>query len=224
MTRATSARGRRRPGRSRRSAGAVGGADLDEAGARLSAMTSGTRKPPPISTSSPRETATPRSRARAARTSSTAAAQLLTTIAASAPHGAGEQGGGVGRATAASPGREVELEVGVGRPPGRCSSGARPRLVCRRTPVALITGWSRVRASAFGLGPGPVGVTGGDGGAGGLHQERDGGARRRRCPEPACRRKVASPGQRIRGSVTHLVHDGDRGRSDRTCEGPTPCR
>ncbi len=49
-------------------------------------MTSGTRKPPPISTLSPRLTGTARPAARAASTSSTAAALLLTIIAASAPH------------------------------------------------------------------------------------------------------------------------------------------
>src|SRR5438874_2136351 len=48
-------------------------------------MTSGIRKPPPISTSSPRDTITDRPWASAASTSSTAAAPLLTTRAASAP-------------------------------------------------------------------------------------------------------------------------------------------
>jgi hypothetical protein len=51
-----------------------------------SAMMSGTRNPPPISTSSPRDTITSRSRATAPSASSTAAALLLTTIPASAPH------------------------------------------------------------------------------------------------------------------------------------------
>src|SRR6516165_30406 len=48
-------------------------------------MTSGTRKPPPISTSSPREMITSRPSASAARSRSVAAALLLTTTAASAP-------------------------------------------------------------------------------------------------------------------------------------------
>ena len=49
------------------------------------AMTSGTRNPPPISTSSPREMRTSRPAASAASASSVAAALLLTTTAASAP-------------------------------------------------------------------------------------------------------------------------------------------
>ena len=47
--------------------------------APVSARISGTRNPPPISTSSPRDTSTSRSRASVASTSSTAAALLLTT-------------------------------------------------------------------------------------------------------------------------------------------------
>src|ERR1700688_4127244 len=53
--------------------------------APLSAMISGIRKPSPISISSPRETMTSPFLASAARTSRTAAAQLLTTMADSAP-------------------------------------------------------------------------------------------------------------------------------------------
>ncbi len=48
-------------------------------------MTSGMRNDPPISTSSPRETATSRPLARLSSMSSTAAALLLTTSASSAP-------------------------------------------------------------------------------------------------------------------------------------------
>jgi len=48
-------------------------------------MTSGIRKEPPISTSSPRETGTSLSRASALRLNKTAAALLFTTVAASAP-------------------------------------------------------------------------------------------------------------------------------------------
>lgn len=62
---------------------AVGGADLDELGAEA-AMTSGIRKLPPISTSSPRLTMTSLPAAWVASTSSTAAALLLTTSASSA--------------------------------------------------------------------------------------------------------------------------------------------
>ena len=49
-------------------------------------ITSGIRKLPPISTISPRETTTPCPAARAVSTNRTAEAQLLTTMAASAPH------------------------------------------------------------------------------------------------------------------------------------------
>ena len=49
-------------------------------------ITSGTRNPPPISTNSPRETAAPRSVAKAANTNSTADAPLFTTMASSASH------------------------------------------------------------------------------------------------------------------------------------------
>jgi hypothetical protein len=49
------------------------------------AITSGTRKPPPISTSSPRDTMTSRPAASAASTIIVAAALLLTTTADSAP-------------------------------------------------------------------------------------------------------------------------------------------
>jgi hypothetical protein len=52
---------------------------------RDSARISGTRKAPPISTSSPRETTTSRSPANAASASTAAAALLFTTTAASAP-------------------------------------------------------------------------------------------------------------------------------------------
>ncbi len=77
------------------------------------AMTSGMRKPPPISTSSPRETTTSRPAARAVHASSTAAAQLFTTSASSAPVSA-QQGGAHGAVAvpAGAPG-EVVLQRGV---------------------------------------------------------------------------------------------------------------
>ena len=78
-------------------------------------MISGIRKPPPISTSSPRDTTTPRSRARAASTSSTAAAPLFTTSAGLGAAGPGQEGRGTGGAGAPLAGGQVELQVGVGR-------------------------------------------------------------------------------------------------------------
>ena len=77
-------------------------------------MISGTRKPPPISTSSPRDTMTSRPRASAASASSTAAALLFTTIPASAPHTLREQPRRHGRdASRASPRVHAVLEVRV---------------------------------------------------------------------------------------------------------------
>ncbi len=75
-------------------------------------MISGTRNPPPISTSSPRETTTDRSRASAPSARSTAAALLLTTTPASAPH-TREQRAGVLVARAAFPRRQPVLQVRV---------------------------------------------------------------------------------------------------------------
>ena len=99
-------------------------------------MTSGTRKPPPISTSSPREMITSRPAASAASTSSVAAALLLTTTAASAP---------VSRQSSRSActSRRPRVAARRGRirdwcsraraprrvRPRRAPSGARPRLV-----------------------------------------------------------------------------------------------
>ena len=111
---------------------------------------SGIRNSPPISISSPRETSTCFPFASAARLSSSAAAQLLTTSASSAPVSAMSI---ARRGSSACRGRRSR-----GRPRGRCSrraasaaapiarsgTGARPRLVCRITPVALITGVSPV--------------------------------------------------------------------------------
>ena len=75
-------------------------------------MTSGTRKPPPISTSSPARRCTSRPAASAVSTSSAAPAQLFTTMASSAPVSAvSGRGGRVAAAALALV--EVVLEVGV---------------------------------------------------------------------------------------------------------------
>lgn len=102
------------------------------------ASTSGTRNPPPISTSSPRLTMTPRSLASVANANMTAAAQLLTTSAASAP--------------VSMVARSVTAAARGPRPPSArlnsrlvyrslpdADTGDRPRLVCSNTPVPLIT-------------------------------------------------------------------------------------
>ena len=57
--------------------------------------------------------------------------------------------GPLARATLAR--RQVELDRSGRAPPGRGASGARPRLVCSSTPVALITGVSSVRRNASAL-------------------------------------------------------------------------
>ena len=110
-------------------------------------MTSGTRKPPPISMSSPRLTMTERPRASAASTSNTAAAPLFTTSPASA-----SQAWAIN--AAAWPDRDPRSPVARSNSrleyvaPCRRASGARPRFVWSSTPVALMTGCSSVRAMA----------------------------------------------------------------------------
>ena len=118
-------------------------------------MTSGTRKPPPISTSSPREITTSRPAASAARISIVAAALLLTTIGGL---GAGERGEQrLRRARCATRacrprGRIRDSSSRARSPPAASSAagaiGARPRLVWMMTPVALITGRSEPRKRA----------------------------------------------------------------------------
>jgi len=113
------------------------------------AITSGMRKAPPISTSSPRETITSRSRASAAMVSSTAAALLLTTVAASAPVM-------VHSSSSTSESRSPRLPVArsysrllgdVITASSRCSaasaSNARPRLVWMTVPVRFSTAFMR---------------------------------------------------------------------------------
>ena len=85
---------------------------------------SGMRKPSPISTSWPRETTISRPPASAASASTSAAAPLLTQIAASAPVSSHTQRGDVVLARAAPAGREVELQVRVA---GRDGLHARER-------------------------------------------------------------------------------------------------
>jgi hypothetical protein len=90
------------------------------------AITSGTRKSPPISTSSPRETMVSPPRASAVRTSSAPAAQLLTTSASSAP---------VSSATARAR-REIVFERAVAR--GFLGDGAARRFRERRAPQVRV--------------------------------------------------------------------------------------
>ena len=124
-------------------------------------ITSGMRNDPPISTSSPRETMTSPPSARVFSASRTAAALLLTTMVemsgvARAPSPAklliqqlAKEPVDMHVALAAPAGLDIEFQVRIsggsvsnmlqrGRPP----AARVPRLVCRITPVALMTGRS----------------------------------------------------------------------------------
>ena len=115
-------------------------------------MTSGMRKAPPISTSSPRETITSRPCASAPMVSSTAAALLLTTVAASAPvrvHSSSSTS--ESRSPRPPVARSYSRLLGAAiRVMSRCSaasaSTARPRLVWMTVPVRLNTG--RIRGAS----------------------------------------------------------------------------
>ena len=107
--------------------------------------TSGIRNPPPISTNSPRDTATSRPSARAARTSRTAEAQLLTTMAASAPQARASRAGARSCREPRVPVSRSNSRVAYRPSPTVVPHGARPRLVWSSTPVALITSVNRAR-------------------------------------------------------------------------------
>ena len=115
-------------------------------------MTSGRRKAPPISTSSPRDTTTSRPLASAAMVSITAAALLLTTVAASAPVISQ-----ISDSTKSSRSPRPPVSRSYSRLPGLpivCSrrsiaawgNSERPRLVWMTVPVRLTTGRKLARA------------------------------------------------------------------------------
>ncbi len=117
-------------------------------------ITSGMRKAPPISTSSPRDTTTSRRLARLLSSSRTAAALLLTTVAASAPVSSQ-----INACTRASRSPRRPRLMSNSRSTGAviarvtaCTaasgSNARPRLVCSTVPVRLNIGCRSSRASA----------------------------------------------------------------------------
>ena len=156
------------------------------------AITSGTRKPPPISTLSPRDDQRPRGRGPARpATSSTAAALLFTTMAASAPHSRASR-----RPTCAW--REPR------RPVARSSSRLRVaglRVDAERGPAEVgVQQHARgvddppEQRPADGLGSssGRVGVAGGDGLPGRVDQQR---VRAGRC------RPATGPGRRPTGAA-----------------------
>src|SRR4051794_16881401 len=109
------------------------------------ATTSGTRKEPPISTSWPRDTTSSRRPASAAAASSTAPAQLLTTIAASAPVSSHIKPSTCAwRDPRSPPSRsyskfEYPSAARATASRAESASGARPRFVWTITPEALIT-------------------------------------------------------------------------------------
>ena len=115
--------------------------------APVEAIRSGSRKPAPISISSPRLTTTSPPAASAVVASTSAAAPLLTTSASSAAGQASQQCFAERRRRASSgcrwrgrvPRRRSRSRRSVRRP-RPAASGARPRLVCTTTPVALSTG------------------------------------------------------------------------------------
>ena len=195
---------------------------------------SGIRNSPPISISSPRETTTSRSFASAVHTSSIAAALLFTTSAASAPAQHGEQrldvdvrdrrdARGLRRARgSSSPARRRRRR----RSP-RASSGARPRLVCRMTPVALTTGRSRFerRRASSSVHAATISVGGTV-----FARRRAAGTHRRPCGRRRRRRREGARGSRSRvrreavdlreaasrvGLSGHESHSTSRTRSSR---------
>ncbi len=138
---------------------AVRRADLDEPRARGLRGSRGSGSRRRSRSSWPRETIVSRPAASAAHASSTAAAQLLTAIAASAPVSSRSSSSTWSWREPRSPLLEVELEVRVAarrpRATAACASaasGARPRFVWTTTPVALSTrrrrGRRRARARA----------------------------------------------------------------------------
>ena len=111
-------------------------------------MMSGMRKPSPISISSPRLTMASPPRASSFRVSSTAAALLFTAIPG-LPASRSRRSGNVRVALATASAGEIVFEIRIAfERRERRPMGARPRLVCRITPVALITRLSDGRASS----------------------------------------------------------------------------
>src|SRR5438105_6272592 len=116
---------------------------------------SGTRNPPPISTSSPRLTTAAPPDPRAARASSVAPAQLLTAWAASAPNSSHNSGSSAALRCRRRPVRrsisrfEYPDATSTTRAMASSWRGALPRLVWSTTPVAFITRWRRGAVSRW---------------------------------------------------------------------------
>ena len=118
-------------------------------------MMSGSRKEPPSSISSPRDTITSLRFARALSSSTTAAALLFTTAAAGAPVSRHSQGAMWSSRSPRSPRSRSYSRLEAPSATCRIASmasggkGARPRLVCSTVPVRLKTGRreGRIRAA-----------------------------------------------------------------------------
>ena len=147
-------------------------------------MISGSLNEPPISTNSPRETITSRRRARLPSTSISAAALLLTTVAASAPVSRRNQ---ASTCSSRSPRWPVARSNSrLDAPAATCAmaasacsgSGARPRLVCNTVPLRLKTGRSEGWAQACNLAVMPASRSAGSGAAPGSGAAKRAAARR----------------------------------------------
>ena len=173
-------------------------------------MTSGMRKAPPISTSSPRETITSLPRASAASVSSTAAALLLTTVAASAPVSVVSRSSTrLSRSPRPPVARSYSRLFGPDIIASRCwsassASSERPRLVWMTVPVRLSTRRMRgarrrpTRASSA------ASIAAGDASASGRSPRRQ----RSRSASISC---LASPATRVCPcSATHCMVRGCR--------------
>ena len=147
--------------------------------------------------------------ASAASTSSTAAAPLLTTSAASAPQARASSAPAWSLARAPPPGRRGRARGWCSRPGRRPRSGARPRLVCSSTPVALTTGRSRPAAPPR-PGPRAARVAARRWPAGRVDQQRVG----QPASAPADRASASTDGGRARGPRGHR-------RTTRAGPGPT---
>ena len=118
-------------------------------------MMSGMRNEPPISTSSPRDTSASRRLASVFNVNNTAAALLLTTVAASAPvsshRSSAMRASRSPRAPESRSNSRLTGAVSAATTARTASAGstARPRLVCSTVPVRLNTGRRRNRSLAL---------------------------------------------------------------------------
>ena len=200
--------------------GAVGGADLAQPGTAPGHDVGDAERAADLDQLAARDQRR-RARRRARSSASTSApAALFTTSASSAPVTLAKQRAAVVAAAAAGAGGEIELEVAVAARDRRHrarraagASGARPRLVCSTTPVALSTG-RRPGALAVGEALADLRrpVLGRPGAPGARGVERL--PHRARRPPPAARRRSSSLHRRARagGGPPRAARAGGRSR------------